>query len=157
MAKRIFNRRASTAVRLTKVYSIGEQVWDKQEKRWYSGDGVTAGGILSGRFFVTFHFDGDAVDEAVFGWFKAPLPCSIIGAQIFAQDAPVGAALTIDLVNGAGVEQTKVSTLADGASKQETIFGAPLVMAAAGEVQAKIKTIGSGTPGQNLTLILICQ
>ncbi len=139
--------------------SVAEPYWDKDEKRLYVGDGITAGGLraTAGRFFVTFHFAGDAIDETVFGYFKAPLACSILGAQIFAQDAPAGAALTIDLVNGAGVEQTKIATLADGVAKQETIYGTALAVAAAGEIQAKIKSIGSGTPGQNITLILICQ
>ncbi len=108
-------------------------------------------GALQG-FAVTMHFGGAAIDETIFGYYKAQGAQEIYGAQIFAQDVPTGAALTLDLVNNAGTEQTKVATLDAGASKQETIFGTPLVLASAAVVQSKIKSIGSANPGQFITV-----
>ena len=152
-------RRGSTAVRLTKTPSVGEPYFDTTEERLYVGDGETAGGVrvAANRFYVAMPFHGDAIDEAIFGYFYAEQACSILGMLISAQDAPTGAAITIDLVNGAGAEQTKVGTLAAAATKQRTIFGSALAVAAGDVIQAKFKTVGSTLPGQNITVNLICQ
>lgn len=136
----------------------GEAVYLTDEKAFVIGDGTSTVAQLA-RFRRGFHypmaFHGDAIDETIFGYFYAEAACSIIGALIFAQDAPTGAALTIDLVNGAGTEQSKVATLADGATKQRTAFGSALAVAVGDVIQAKIKSIGSTLPGQNLTFVLI--
>lgn len=158
MSRKIQIRRGTTVNRLAITPSVGEFVWDKTEKRIYVGDGGTVGGVLAApnRFYVHCHFSGDAVDESIFGFFYAEFPTVIYGMLLFAQDAPTGADLTVDLVNGAGAEQTKIGTLAAAASRQRTLFGAPLSLAAGDILQAKIKSVGSGTPGQNLTVLLIC-
>jgi hypothetical protein len=101
-------------------------------------------------------FFGELTDEQIFGaWKPHTDDIEIIGAMLSAQDAPTGSAVTVDLVNGAGVEQGKIATLAAAAKYQETIFGAPLAVGAGALIQAKIKSVGSASPGAWLTLTLL--
>lgn len=106
-------------------------------------------------FLAPLIYAGELGDEQAFGYFKAQSACRVLGAQLFAQEAPVGAAVTIDLINGAGAEQTKIATLADGAAYQETTYGAALVLAAGDVIRAKVKSTGVATPGQFLTCNLV--
>ena len=106
-------------------------------------------------FLVPMAFAGELTDEQVFGYFKARSACRVIGAQLFAQIAPTGAAVTVDLINGAATEQTKIATLAAGAAVQETIYGAALVLAAGDVIRAKLKSVGSAEHGEFLTCNLI--
>lgn len=106
-------------------------------------------------FLVPMLYAGELSDEQTFGYFKAKSACRVLGAQLFCQEAPVGAAVTIDLIDGAAAEQTKIATLADGAAYQETTYGAALVLAAGDVIRAKVKSTGVATPGQALTCNLI--
>lgn len=109
------------------------------------------------RFFVPMTFIGSAVDEQVFGYFYVEKACTILGVQIAAQTAPTGAAITVDLVDAANVEQNKIGTLAASAKNQRTIYSTSLSVSAGTELRAKIKSVGSSTPGGYLTVNLICQ
>jgi hypothetical protein len=106
-------------------------------------------------YLVPMDFAAELTDEQTFGYFKARSACRVLGAQLFAQVAPVGAAVTVDLINGAATEQTKVATLADGVTHQETIYGTPLELAAGDVIRAKIKSVGVSTKGEFLTCNLI--
>lgn len=106
---------------------------------------------------VTLYYWGELEDEVVFGYFKAPTACRVVGMQIFAQVAPVGANVTVDIVNASGTEQNKIATLTGGNTKQTTIFGTPLDLAENDEIQAKVKSIGSTTPGANMLCNLIIE
>lgn len=107
--------------------------------------------------FVPLMFFGSAIDEQVFGYFYAERACKILGIQLSAQTAPVGAALTVDLVNSSGTEQSTVATLAAGAKQQRTIFASPLSVSIGTEWRGKIKSVGSSTPGGYITANLIIQ
>lgn len=100
---------------------------------------------------------GTAVDETIFGFFKPAGAISITGIQIFAQTAPTGAALTVDIVNSSGTEQSKIATLAAAATYQETIFGSPLAISGGDFIQLKLKSVGSGVAGANLSFALLVQ
>jgi hypothetical protein len=100
-------------------------------------------------------FVGNAIADEVFGYFKPAVNITIAGMQIFSQSPPTGSSLTIDIVNSAGVEQSKIATLAAATSKQETTYGSPLSVSAGAFVQLKIKSIGSTTPGGYLSCALI--
>lgn len=104
---------------------------------------------------VPLLFAGNATDEQTFGYFYAEVATRITGMLITAQTAPVGAALTVDLVTTAGTEQSKVATLAAGASYQRTEYATPLDLAAAGAIRAKVKSVGTTTPGGWLMCYLI--
>ncbi len=113
---------------------------------------------IATRLYIPFVFFGEAIDEQVFGYLKAnSRGLSILGMQISAQEAPSGAALTIDLVTTAGAEQTKIGALAADAFFQETIFPAAYALAAAAALRLKIKSVGSAFAGSGLNVILIAQ
>lgn len=106
-------------------------------------------------FLVPMLFHGELTDEQAFGYFKARSACRVLGMQIAAQVAPVGAAVTIDLINAAAAEQTKIATLADGAAYQETLYDAALTLAAGDVLRAKVKSTGIATKGEWLTCHLL--
>lgn len=108
------------------------------------------------RDYVDLIFHGDLADEQSFGFWSPKIACRILGIQLAAQVAPTGAAVTVDLTVG-GTEQTKIATLADAASDQETIYGTPLDVAADAAIRAIVKSIGSTEPGGYLTAKLIVQ
>jgi hypothetical protein len=96
-------------------------------------------------------FGGRVVVDQVEGFWRVKAPCQLLGLQLNAQDAPVGADLLVDVVKG-GVAQTKIATLTAGAKTQETIFGAPLVLATGDSIQFKPTQVGSTKAGTNLTV-----
>lgn len=100
-------------------------------------------------------FAGNAIDEQIFGYFLPAGNVSVSGMQIFSQVAPAGSDITIDIVNSSGTEQSKIGTLADGATKQATTFGSPLAITGGSFVQLKIKSVGSTTPGGYLSVALV--
>ncbi len=95
--------------------------------------------------------------KALFGYYKVKHAGKIHGAQLFAQTAPTGADVTVDLIDAGEDELAKVSTLSDGAAAEETIFPAALDVEVGDVIRAKIKTVGSGNRGGYLTLNLICE
>lgn len=113
-----------------------------------------------GKFLVPMIFTGRLTatgDSALFGYYKAKTAGTILGTQIFAQVAPTGSDVTVDLIDAGESELSKISTLTDGAKAEETIFGAPLVVDVGDVIRAKIKTIGSTVKGSYLTMNLICE
>lgn len=106
---------------------------------------------------VSISWPGLAVDETIFGGFIAPEGLELAGMIITAEDPPTGANLTIDIVNAADAEQTKIGTLNAGATVQKTIFGTPLVLAADALVRFKFKSVGSTNPGDVINVIPLLQ
>lgn len=110
-------------------------------------------------WMVPFQFTGYATLNQVFGYCRPPISISIFGMQIFAQVAPVGADIQVQLVDDTGtLIPGTVGVLAGGATKQETIFSAPydLLVGFGGYVQAKIiQTGSSGTEGGYLSVTLL--
>jgi hypothetical protein len=104
---------------------------------------------------VPLLFAGNATDEQAFGYFYAEVATRVVGMVITAQTAPVGSAITVDLVTVGGVEQSKVATLAAAATYQRTAYATALELAAGAEIRGKIKSVGSGTPGGWLMCYLI--
>lgn len=107
--------------------------------------------------YVSLIFFGEVVLNQIFDRYQPTVPTSIMGVELSAQEAPVGAALNVTLVDGAGTSLGGVAVLADGATQQRTVFGAPIAIAKDGIVRAKITQVGSGTAGAWLHLRLILQ
>lgn len=101
-------------------------------------------------------FAGKVAPNQIEGMWKAPAACQILGLQLNAQDAPTGAALLVDVIKG-GIAQNKIATLAAAAKAQETIFGAPLAVAAGDVIQFQATQVGSTKPGTQLTVGAIVQ
>jgi len=103
--------------------------------------------------YVAFHYSGVAVDEdVIIDGFKFDENVTITGVTIFAREAPVGAALTLDFTK-AGVDQTMIATLAAGAQKQSTPI-AGLNYTTAEELGLRIKSVGSSFEGNDLEVIV---
>lgn len=109
------------------------------------------------RYLAANIFIGSLADETLFGYFYAEKATKILGMQLASGVAPVGADVTVDIVNSSSVEQAKIATLAAGSRNQRTIFGSALELAAGDWVRLKVKSIGSTTPGSQLMANLICQ
>lgn len=116
-------------------------------------DNIVPSGGGSGGIITSATWAGAAILDEIFGYFRAPASTTFSVAQISAQEAPVGAAINITLVDGAGVSLGEIAVLADGASFQETDISG-LVAAAGDVVRFKLTQIGSGTPGSDIVINL---
>lgn len=120
-------------------------------------DNIVPSGGGSGGIITSGVMTGTATTvgaESLFGYFKAPAATTITRAQVSAQEAPVGAAINITLVNQLSASWGEIAVLNDGATSGETIF-APLVLAAGDIVRFKITQVGSGTAGGYITINLL--
>lgn len=103
--------------------------------------------------YITFHIGGVAIDEEIIiDGFLFNENVTISKVTIFAREAPTGAAFTIDFLK-AGVEQTKIATLAAGVKKQSTTISA-LTYTTTEEFGMKIKSVGSTLEGSEFTIIV---
>jgi hypothetical protein len=118
-----------------------------------TGAGITGATGAAPPWNYSFYYTGDAIDEQIFGFFAPSVGVRIIGMAIAAQVAPVGSNLTIDLVNSAGVELARVGTLPAGLQYERSTL-VPLDLVANDFVRAKIKSVGSTTPGGYLHITL---
>ena len=96
-------------------------------------------------------FSDELLLNQVEGYFKAQAAAKLNGLQLHAQTAPTDADVHADVVIN-GVAQGKIAILAAGSKSQETIFDAPIVIAAGDVVQFKPTQIGSATPGEDLSV-----
>ena len=114
------------------------------------------GGVTVGaKYKESFLLPGTLADETTFGLLKDDRDIRIDKVQLCCQAAPTGADVTVDLVDGDGAELGKISTLADGSEYQETEFSPAVTVAAGSVVRFKLKSVGSGSAGSNLTVTLL--
>lgn len=108
------------------------------------------------RIYVPLIFHGEFVLNQVFDGFTLPFNADAIGMEVIGQVVPMGANVTVDLVNLAGVSYARVATLAAGSRYQLTTYGTVLALNAGDFVAGKVTAIGSLTPGgyANCRLIL---
>lgn len=100
----------------------------------------------TGLLISSFPYFGTATLNDVFGGFTAPAVCQIERIQIAAQTAPSGADINVTLVDGGGVSLGAIGVLSDGSTYEETVLGAPLVLAPGDIVRAKLTAV-DGTGG----------
>ena len=96
-------------------------------------------------------FGGKLILNQVAGYWKVKAACNLLGLQVGAQTAPVGADAIIEVVKN-GAPSGKTGTLTAGNKKQETIFGAALALAIGDVVEFRPTQIGSTTEGTNLSV-----
>ena len=103
--------------------------------------------------YLTARIGGQAIDEEIiFDGFFFDETVTITEVTLFARDAPVGSAFTLDFLKD-GAEQTKLATLADGVSKQATLI-AGLTYTNAEELGLKVKSVGSTSEGAEIAIIV---
>lgn len=114
--------------------------------------------ILEGNntILVPMIFMGELTDEQQYGYFVCPAAGNIIDISHDIQDVPTGADVSVDLTK-AGVEQTKLSAIADGQQVQKTTFGAPLACVQGDVIRCKVKQVGSTFAGGWLKSVLTFQ
>jgi hypothetical protein len=103
---------------------------------------------------TSVYAEGDAVDEAtIFDGLFFPVKVHINKILIYAGTAPVGANLTIDILKG-GTEQSKLATLTDGSAYETTTISG-VTFTTTQRFGLKIKSVGSGTAGAKLNIIIL--
>lgn len=115
-------------------------------------------GLVGGQdvVYIPLEYPGALTAEEDFGFWEAPSNCQILGTFMTVAEPSTGNDITMDYVNGGGVEQGKISTLATGLEYQATTFGVPLAVTSGTVIRGKIKSTGSsGTEGAYLTALAI--
>lgn len=108
---------------------------------------------LMPRWTVQFGFAGEVTDEQLFGRHTVSEAVYVTRLELEAQEAPVGAALQVELVdaNGDSFSPARTVTIADGAFLG-TADITDLAVAAAATIRARIKSVGTTALGGYLTL-----
>ncbi|MBI4384131.1 MAG: DUF2793 domain-containing protein [Nitrospinae bacterium] len=108
------------------------------------------------RFILTFQYSGLAIDEeTIIDGVRFQASATVTKIGIHAREAPAGAALTVDILQNSA-EQSRVATLADGATKQITDI-TDINFSTAQDFGLRIKSVGSTAPGNELTVIIYGQ
>lgn len=110
--------------------------------------------VFLAQWHVPLMYFGEAVVSQTFDRFNPTGACKVVGMELSAQEAPTGAGLTIELVDGAGASLGRTITLAAGTTVARATF-ASLSLAANAIVRAKITAIGSTFAGAWLNLRLL--
>lgn len=136
----------TSRINLTKP-DTGNKTWESDVENWADKlDEVAAQ-------YIPFHYSGEAIaNEIIFDGFNFDEAVTITGVDLYAREAPTGAALTVDFTKDA-IEQANVATLVAGSKKQSTVI-AGLSFAAAEEFGLKIKSVGSLVPGAEIVVIV---
>ena len=120
-----------------------------------------ARGIVTGTVFpvdlvsktLPIKVSGSLMDEEVFfNGFYFPKPSTIDKLSLHCRTAPIGADVTVDILKN-DVEQSRIATLKDGSKDQVTDI-ADIAFTNAEKFGLKIKSIGSTTAGEDLTVVI---
>lgn len=149
----------ATAAGLAVLYEVPVAEVEKYAA-FYCKDGVFyfragSGGPISflAQWHVSLMYFGEAVVNDIFDRFQPTGPCKITGMELFAQEAPAGSDVVVELVDGAGASLGRSILLPDGQKVVRTTFGA-LNVAANASVRAKIIGTGDSVKGAWLHLRL---
>lgn len=125
----------------------GNKSWETDVESWADKLDEAAAQTL------TIHLGGAAIDEeVVFDGFRFDAPVSITRMSLFARQAPVGAAFTVDVLKN-GAEQSKSASLADGSQNGAAAISG-LTFSTLEDFGLKVKSVGSATPGSEITLLV---
>jgi len=106
--------------------------------------------------YATFTYVGSAAVDELFGGLEATQALAIIGIQLSAQTPPTGDDIEICLVDGDDAEIAgTTAVLSAGESFEDTVFAAAITLITGDRVRAKIKQVGSSTPGGYLNAALV--
>ena len=122
-----------------------------------------ARGIVTGTIFpvdlvsktLSIKVSGTLIDEEIFfgeDGFYFPRPSTIAKISLHCRTAPVGDDVTVDILKD-DVEQSRIATLADGSKDQVTDI-ADIAFTNAEKFGLKMKSIGSTTAGEDLTVVI---
>jgi hypothetical protein len=108
-------------------------------------------------FFVELAQFGSLYAGQTFGFFQAPSDSGLVcsGVQLSLQSAAVGSGATVCLVTTLGVETVQTASLASGVESGQTLFVSPLTIPAGSGWRARVKAVGSTSPGECLSVRLI--
>lgn len=125
----------------------GNKLWETDIENWANQLDKAAAQ------YVSLHLGGAAIDEEViFDGLFFDEDVDITQVTMHARAAPTGAAFSIDFTKG-GVEQAKVASIADGATKG-TVPITGLSYTTLEEFGIKVKSVGSNNPGSEITLLV---
>ena len=121
--------------------------------RWFMRRPGQAPVDLMPRWMVHFHFAGEVSDEQLFGRHTPSEAVYVTRLELEAQEAPVGAALQVELVDASGDAFTpaRTVTIVDGAFLGVADI-TDLAVASGATIRARIKSTGITALGGELTL-----
>jgi hypothetical protein len=110
---------------------------------------------VSRRKYITFYYEGIAIDEDIIvDGFYFDGSIAIDKMTIHARVAPSASNLTVDILKD-GVEQSKIGTLTAGSTYERTTLAAPVQYITTDMLGLKIKTIGAASnEGEGLNVIV---
>ena len=102
---------------------------------------------------LTLHLGGAAIDEEIIcEGFRFDVAVNITKMTLFAREAPVGAAFSVDFLKN-GAEQAKTVSIADGQQQGNgSVTG--LSYSTLEDFGLKVKSVGSSVPGSEITLVI---
>ncbi len=108
---------------------------------------------LTGKYCVSFLFDGHLIADEVYGIFYFPDNASITKHMLFIGET-ADADITVDFLKN-DEEQSQIATLSSGAVSELTTLGSPISYLSTDKFSLKIKSCGSdASPGQSLTSVI---
>ncbi len=125
----------------------GDKTWETAVENWAEKVDELAAQV------VCIHLGGAAIDEEViFDGFYFDEDITITKVTLYAREAPVGAALTFDILKN-GVEMAKTFSIADSAKKANAAL-AGVAFTTLEEFGMKVKNVGSTTEGSEVTIVV---
>ena len=111
----------------------------------------------SDSFFVEMVQFGTLLAGQTFGFYQAPADRSVLcsGMQLTLQSAALGSAATFCLVTAQNVESNQLGAINAGVEFNTSLFTAPVLMPAGSQWRTRVKQVGSGDPGECVSVRLI--
>ncbi len=125
----------------------GNQSWETDVETWADKLDDAAAQVL------TVHLGGAAIDEEIVcDGFRFDAAVVITKLSLFAREAPVGAAFTLDVLKN-GAEQLKSVSIADGQQKGSGAV-ANLSFGTLEDFGLKVKSVGNTVAGSEITIFV---
>jgi len=136
----------TSRINLTKP-DTGNKSWETDVENWADKLDQAAA------HYLPVHLGGAAIDEEViFDGFYFDEDVTITAVTLYARAAPTGAAFSVDFIKN-GVEQSKISSIADGAKKGGAAVTG-LSYTTLEEFGLKVKSAGTTDPGAEIEILI---
>jgi len=116
--------------------------------------GPGSGGVGSNKKYITFSYEGIAqLNDNIINGFLFDETVNIGKISIHSRIVPIGSPLTVDILKN-NTEQLDLVSLPDGQNYVKTTLGTPLNFTNADSLGIRFKSIGSGVPGEGISVVL---
>lgn len=100
---------------------------------------------------LRFNLQGNATVASKLAQAVIEQAAQAVGAELYADTAPVGAALIVTFrrKRTAAADDSRTASIADGQNAASVTFGSPMALQAGDRIQLEVSQVGSTTPGGN--------